>query len=159
MTDGTGPQPEPWGEDPEQRFAPGEAEFAAGTSWSQGDDVRLRKWVESDAIRDEVTRQVGSVETEHVATDEVDDGEVHELSDGTLSIPVFEEQIVLSRRTVVRERILLKRKVVAESVEVNTEVRREEFELTNSDGDPVDVPRRAAPPFPGSAADPRRRAR
>lgn len=159
MANGSDPQPEPWGDDPEQKFTPGEAEFAAGTSWSQGEDVRLKKWVETSTFRDEVTRQVGSVEAEHAQAEDADDGEIHELSDGTLSIPIFEEQIVLSRRTVVRERILLKRKVVAESVEVNTEVRREEFELRNSEGDPIDVPRRTAPPFPGSSADPRRRVR
>ncbi len=159
MTDGTEPQPEPWGNDPEQRLGPRQAEFTAGTSWSQGDDVRLRKWVETDAIRDDVTRQVGSVETEHASADEVDDGEVHELSDGTLSIPVFEEQIVVTRRTVVRERILLRRQIVAETVEVKTEVRREEFELTQPDGSSIEVQHRAVPPFPGSAADPRRRAR
>lgn len=159
MSDATAPQPEPWGADPEQTLGPGQAEFTAGTSWSQGEDVRLRKWVEAGSFRDEVTRQVESIESEHTSAEAADDGKIHELSDGTLSIPVFEEQIVVTRRTVVRERILLRRQIVAETVEVETEVRREEFEITQADGSSIEVQHRAVPPFPGSAADPRRRAR
>jgi uncharacterized protein (TIGR02271 family) len=117
----------------------------------------LRKWVETGIRHDEVTRQVESIESEHTSAEPADDGKIHELSDGTLSIPVFEEQIVVTRRTVVRERILLRRQIVAETVEVKTEVHREEFELTQPDGRSMDVQRRAVPPFPGSAADPRRR--
>ncbi len=132
--------------------------FQAGTSWTHGDEVQLRKWVESQPFHGEVERRVGSVDADHVPAEPADDGEIHELDDGTLSIPVFEEQIVVTRRTVVRERVLLRREVVAETVEVNEELRREEFELEARDGRPVDVrPARRASPFPGSSIDPHRK--
>lgn len=160
MADRKNPQPEPWGEDPEaSRLAFHEEQYQAGTSWTRGEDVKVRKWVETGPFHDEVERNVGSIETDYEPAEPADDGQVHELSDGTLSIPIFEEQIVVTRRTVVRERLLLRRQVVAETVEINEEVRREEFELSTEEGEPIEVqhPRGHATPFPGSAADPRRK--
>jgi uncharacterized protein (TIGR02271 family) len=151
------PQPEPWGADPE-RLGTREEHFQAGTSWTHGDDVTVRKWVETTSFHEDVPRNVDTIDAEHVPPEPADDGEIHELSDGTLSIPIFEEQIVISRRTVVRERLLLRRQIIAETVEVNEEVRREQFDLSAEDGTPVDVQRQGrTSPFPGSSADPRRR--
>ena len=150
--------PEPWGEDPEARLGLREGSFQAGSSWTHGDDIKLRKWVQSEPYYQAFNRDVEELDTDHVPPDAGDDGEVHELPDGTLSIPVFEEQIVVTRRTVVRERVLLRRQIVAETVQVNEEVRREQFELETHDGEPFQPYQHGhTAPFPGSSADPRRR--
>ena len=153
------PVPEPWGEDPEGRLDVREENFQAGSSWTHGDDIKLRKWVQSEPFYQEFNRDAEELDADHVPPEPGDDGEVHELADGTLSIPVFEEQIVVTRRTVVRERVLLRRQIVAETVQVNEEVRREQFELESRDGEEIDVQPRGGhtAPFPGSSADPRRR--
>ena len=151
------PQPEPWGQDPEGRLDFHEEHFQAGTSWTREDDLRVRKWVESVPFHQEVSRNVDALSSERAPAEPGDDGEIHELSDGTLSIPVFEEQIVLTRRTVVRERLLLRRQIVVETVEVNEELRREEFEPESQDGTAIQAERRSrTSPFPGSSTDPRR---
>lgn len=158
MANRASPQPEPWGDDPESRPTTDEQYFQAGTRWTKGDDVRVRKWVETDPFHQQVDRNVGVVQTDHAPPDDIEDGEVHELADGSLSIPVFEEQIVVSRRTVVRERVLLRRHIVAETVEVNEEVRREDFDIEAVSPDVELAPRTHTAPFPGSSTDLKRKA-
>ena len=65
---------------------------------------------------------------------EGDSGEVETLPDGSLSIPVFEEQIVVEKRLVVRERVVVRRTTVYEEQVVAADLRRERVEI-ETDGD------------------------
>ncbi|MEX0782382.1 MAG: DUF2382 domain-containing protein [Dehalococcoidia bacterium] len=108
-------------------------------------------------MEEELTRSSVYLDAEHVPPAEEDDGQVLELADGTLSIPVLEEEIVVTRRTVVRERLLVRRHIVSEPVLIRDEVRRERVEVEAEDGTPIEVHRRGyTAPFPNSSADPRR---
>jgi uncharacterized protein (TIGR02271 family) len=51
------------------------------------------------------------------------------LADGSVSIPVLEEQIVVERRLVVRERIVVRKTVVREPHPIATTLRREVLEI------------------------------
>lgn len=61
-------------------------------------------------------------------TDEVDSGEIETLSDGAISIPILEEELVVTKRVVVRERIIVRKDTRLEHRTVNAELRRERVE-------------------------------
>ena len=66
---------------------------------------------------------------ERVPAGEGDSGEIETLPDGSVSIPVLEEELVVSKRLVVRERIIVHKDVATRVERVETELRRERVEL------------------------------
>ena len=79
-----------------------------------------------------VGRGIEQADVDRAAVGEADSGEIETLPDGSVSIPVFEEQLVIERRLVVRERIIVRKTVVTEEVPVTADLRRERVEV---DGD------------------------
>ena len=51
------------------------------------------------------------------------------LPDGSISIPVFEEQLVVTKRLVVRERVIVRKHTVYEEQVVTADLRRERLEV------------------------------
>ena len=51
------------------------------------------------------------------------------MADGTVSIPVFEEVLVIEKRLVVRERVLIRKHTVTEEHLVEADLRRERLEV------------------------------
>lgn len=80
-------------------------------------------------VDETVPRRIVYADTERTGPDDEDDGQVHTLRDGSISVPVLEEQIVVTKRTVVRERIIVRKRTVTETVHVQDEVRREHVEV------------------------------
>ena len=78
-----------------------------------------------------VERGTEHAQTEVLAVDdaEADSGEVLTLPDGSLSIPVFEEQIVVTKRLVVRERVVIRKHTVYEEHLVEADLKRERLEV------------------------------
>jgi stress response protein YsnF len=76
-----------------------------------------------------------------------DSGEIETLPDGSISIPVLEEQLVVTKRVVVRERIIVRKDVEVRSEHVQTELRRERVAIEGEDApaDAPDPPGRAEP--------------
>jgi stress response protein YsnF len=68
-----------------------------------------------------------------VVTDGFDSGEIETLPDGSISIPVLEEELVVTKRVIVRERIIVRRNVVTERRRIDAELRRERVEFENVD--------------------------
>ena len=64
---------------------------------------------------------------------EGDSGEIETLPDGSVSIPVLEEELVVTKRVVVRERIVVHKDVAARVERVEAELRRERVELENDE--------------------------
>lgn len=58
-----------------------------------------------------------------------DSGEVETLPDGSISIPVFEERLVVTKQTFVRERIIVTKDVETTTEHVEDEVRREHVDV------------------------------
>lgn len=100
--------------------------------------VRAVKHVSTEAYTGTVERGVEHAETEHVEVPDpqVDSGQVETLPDGSLSIPVFEEQVVITKRLVVRERVVVRKRTVVEEQVVTADLRRERLEV-ETDGDVV----------------------
>jgi uncharacterized protein (TIGR02271 family) len=62
------------------------------------------------------------------ATDR-DSGEIETLEDGSVSIPLFEERLVVSKELFVRERVILRKRTVTEEHRVEAELRKERIEV------------------------------
>lgn len=90
---------------------------------------RLRKVLDEQPFSDEIQRGVEHADIERVAPMVDDSGEIESLPDGSVSIPVFEEQLVVEKRLVVRERILIRKRVVHETEHIDTQLRRELVEI------------------------------
>ena len=115
-----------------------EERLRVGTETEQVGSARARKHVDVEHVSTRVERG-----TEHASTDvvavtdaEADTGEVLTLPDGSLSIPVFEEQIVVTKRLVVRERVVIRKHTVYEEHVVEADLKRERLEV-QAEGDAV----------------------
>ena len=96
--------------------------------------VRARKTVRTDHTEETVSRGIEHADLDRVPALEGDSGEVETLPDGSVSIPVFEEQIVVTKRLVVRERVVLRKHTVYEEHLVQAELRREDL-VIETEGD------------------------
>ena len=108
-----------------------EEQLRVGTVTEQAGAVRARKHVDVENVSTRVERGTEHAELERtpVTDAETDSGEVETLPDGSVSIPVFEEQIVISKRLVVRERVVLRKHTVYEEQVVSADLKRERLEV------------------------------
>ncbi len=114
-----------------------EEELDVGTASEEAGRVRARKRVETEHVEELVPRQIEHGEVERTAPGEGDSGEIETFEDGSVSIPILEEELVITKRTVVRERILVRKRTVTEEHRVEAELRKERVEF-DAEGD-VDV--------------------
>jgi uncharacterized protein (TIGR02271 family) len=115
-----------------------EERLDVGTEMEETGRVHVRKHVESHPVEYSVPRDVEHVDTnERIAAEEGDSGEVEVLDDGSVSIPVFEEVLVVTKRLVVRERVIVRKRTVVDEYKLQTELRREQVTV---DADGVDLP-------------------
>ena len=109
----------------------------AKTTQKKG-SARAKKHVDVEKVSSRVERGTEHAQTDVVAVPdaEADSGEVETLPDGSLSIPVFEEQIVVTKRLVVRERVVVRKHTVYEEHVVTADLKRERLEV-EAEGDVV----------------------
>ena len=108
-----------------------EEQLRVGTVTEQVGAVRARKHVDVEHASTRVDRGTEHAELDRtpVQDAEADSGQVETLPDGSVSIPVFEEQIVVEKRLVVRERVVLRKHTVYEEQVVTADLRRERLEV------------------------------
>lgn len=107
-----------------------EEEIELGTTTREMGSVRARKHVDTEHVERVVPREVEySDGVDRVGANAEDSGRVETLQDGSVSIPIFEEEIVITKRLVVRERVVIRKKTVTEEHRVEAEVRRERVEI------------------------------
>src|SRR3954463_615497 len=91
-----------------------------------------------DAVRNEAdvppSNDSEGAAVERFATGEGDSGEVETLPNGSISIPILEEELVVTKRIVVRERIVVRKELVTETEHVEADLRRERIEVDEGDG-------------------------
>lgn len=94
--------------------------------------VRVRKNVRTDREEFRVPRKREEVEIERVPAE----GEAREVPEGIeigegeeVVVPVYEEEIVITKRVVLKEEIRLRKEVVEEEEIIEEDVRREEVEI------------------------------
>ena len=114
------------GED-EIRVRRTEEELAAGTREVEAGEVRVRKNVRTDRESVEVPTRHEEVSVERVPLS----GEVTEaeIGEDEAVIPVVEEEVVVSKRPVVKEEVRIKKDVVEDTELVEEDVRREEIDV------------------------------
>jgi uncharacterized protein (TIGR02271 family) len=100
-----------------------------GTVTEETGRVRARKSVEHERVEQVVARGTEHADLERRPVAAEDSGEVETLPDGSVSIPVFEEQLVVTKRLVVRERVILRKHTVYEDHLVQTELRKERLDI------------------------------
>ena len=91
--------------------------------------VRARKIVSHERVQRVVPRGTEHAEGERVVVEGPDSGLVETLPDGSVSIPVFEEQLVVDKRLIVRERVIVRKHTVYEEHHVEADLRRERVEV------------------------------
>jgi uncharacterized protein (TIGR02271 family) len=115
-----------------------EERLETGTERHEAGRVRVRKHVDTVPVEQVVPRSVEHADiSERVPADEGDSGEVMTLDDGSVSIPVFEEVLVVTKKLVVRERVIVRKETVVDEYKLQTELRRERVSVDADDD--VDV--------------------
>jgi uncharacterized protein (TIGR02271 family) len=91
-----------------------EEELLVGAVPRDAGAVRIRKRVESNRVARDFDVAVDRFDVERVPAADDDGGAIETLPDGSLSVPLFGEEIVVEKRKVVRERVVLRKEVVVE---------------------------------------------
>jgi uncharacterized protein (TIGR02271 family) len=101
--------------------------------WSVSRSTRfaheVRRWIERRNVRQDVERAIDEAEVERVPASEDDSGEIERLPDGSVSIPLFEEELVVTKRLVVRERIVVRKREVVQKERVEATLGSEQVEI------------------------------
>ncbi len=112
-----------------------EEQARIGTEQHESGRVGVRKHVETYPVEKVVPRSVEHADdSERLPAVEGDSGEVETLADGSISIPVFEEVLVVTKRLVVRERVIVRKRTVIDEYRLQTELRREHVTV-DAEGD------------------------
>ena len=107
-----------------------EEELDVGTRIAPVGNVHAEKHIDVEKVGRDLPRDVEHAVVDRVAAGEGDSGQVETLPDGSISIPVLEEELVVSKRVVGRERIVLRKEVATETQRVDSELRRERVDVT-----------------------------
>jgi stress response protein YsnF len=91
--------------------------------------ARVGKDVGAEHVAEHLSRDVEDIEMEHIDPNEEDSGEIETLPDGSLSIPILEEELVVTKRVVVRERIIIRKRIQKEQVLVEADLRKERVSI------------------------------
>jgi len=113
-----------------------EEELEVGKSSAIAGLVGARKTTETEHVVEHVPRGIEDADVERAAPSDGDSGEIETLPDGSVSIPLFEEQLVVTKRLVVRERVIIRKRTTSEEHRVEADLRRERIEI---EGDGLEV--------------------
>jgi stress response protein YsnF len=91
--------------------------------------VRVRKRIEPFAVSELHDRSVEFGDVYEGTADPEDDGRIVELEDGSVSVPLFEEQIVVEKRLVLRERVVIRKAVLGEQARISDDRQVERVEI------------------------------
>ena len=110
-----------------------EEEAQVEKRWEPVGYGRIGRKVEVNTLRADIPRVRQELAHERVPVDDADSGEVETLPDGSISIPLFEEEIVVTKQTVLRERVIIRKELTTEWETVEAELRREHVTFENLD--------------------------
>jgi uncharacterized protein (TIGR02271 family) len=90
--------------------------------------VRVERWSHRFPVDAEKLVQ------EHVPVREGDSGRIETLPDGSISIPLYQEELIVTRRVVLRERVILRKKIIRKPQTIRAELRREAVDIQADEG-------------------------
>ena len=108
-----------------------EEELRVGTTREQAGRARLRKWVETEEVQETVPvrREKARLEREPISDANVDEATAGpEITESEHEVVLHEEEPVVEKRTVPRERVRLEKDVETDEASVSGEVRKERIE-------------------------------
>ena len=121
------PADERGGLEEELRIQRSEEEPDLGVRQREAGSMNVRKSVRTEREEVRVPKRREEVEVERVPTNqEVADAE---FGDEEVVVQVFEEEVVVSKRVVLKEEIRLRKRVVEEEEVVEVDLRKEEVEI------------------------------
>jgi uncharacterized protein (TIGR02271 family) len=103
-------------------------------SWRGAGYVRARKRVDTVRESQIVPREREEMRFERVPAAEGDSGKIETLEDGSVSIPVYEEELVVTKRTVLKERVVVRKEIVTEQERVSAKLRKERVDVEGDEG-------------------------
>ena len=109
-----------------------EEELELGTERAAVGSVRATRRTETEHVAEIVARDVEEADIERVAPAEGDTGQIETLPDGSVSIPIFEERLVVTKELVVRERVVIRKRTTTEDHRVEADLRRERIEIEST---------------------------
>jgi uncharacterized protein (TIGR02271 family) len=111
----------------DQAMTRSEEELAVGKREVEAGKVRLRKWVEAEPVEADVELRR---ETAEVRRERIDQpaGDV-ELREQEIEVPLHEEEAVVEKQTVAKERVSVDKDVETERETISDELRKERVEL------------------------------
>jgi uncharacterized protein (TIGR02271 family) len=104
-----------------------------GTRWEGVGSAHFGRKVDTERVSADFPRLREEVAYERVPAADGDSGKIETLADGSVSIPLFEEELVVTRRTILRERVIVRKENVTEWQRVEAELRREHVEIDGRD--------------------------
>jgi uncharacterized protein (TIGR02271 family) len=108
-----------------------EEELRVGTTSYEDGSVRLRKRIDEGEATDDVPRASEEADVERVAAGEGDSGGILTLPDGSVSVPLLEEELIVTKRVVVRERVIIRKHTRTEHEQIKATLRREYIDVEN----------------------------
>jgi uncharacterized protein (TIGR02271 family) len=109
-----------------------EEEVRVGTAQRERGRVRLKKYVETEAVRETVPvrREQARVEREPITDENIDEAmRGAEISEAEHEVTLTEEEPVVDKRTVPKERVRLDKDVETGEEQVSEQVRKERIEV------------------------------
>jgi uncharacterized protein (TIGR02271 family) len=121
----------------EGRLQRREEEGRAGTREREAGAAKVRKSVRTEREQVRVPKRREEVDIERVPGEgreasEADIGEAGE--DEVIVVQVFEEEVVVSKRVVLKEEIRIRKKVVVEEEVIEVDLRKEEVDIEDTTG-------------------------
>ena len=108
-----------------------EEELQIGKESHESGRVRLRKWVETEHVTRTVpvSHEEAHLQREPIGADEAAGADLDDLTESDREMVLTEEQIVVNKKVVPKERVRLEKETVTEDVPVETDLRRERVEV------------------------------
>jgi uncharacterized protein (TIGR02271 family) len=119
------------GEGDDEAMTRSEEEVRVGTAERERGRARLRKWVETEQVDETVPvkRETARVEREPITDANVDDATSGpEISEAEHEVTLHEEEPVVEKRAVPKERVRLEKDTVTDEEEISETVRKERIE-------------------------------
>lgn len=114
----------------EIRVERSEEELRAGVREREAGQVGVKKTVRTDRESIAVPKKREEVSVDRVPMNE--EASPGQIGDDEVSIPVVEEEVVVSKRPVVKEELRIKKEVVQDEEIVEADVRKEEVDIDDS---------------------------
>jgi uncharacterized protein (TIGR02271 family) len=105
----------------------------ADKRWQGMGTFRGRKHSKTATVRDVVPVATEDLDAERAPVVEGDTGRIESLPDGSISIPVYAEELVVTKRVVLKERLILRKRTVVEERTIEDTLRYEQVEFDADD--------------------------